>query len=590
MFNRAMLSKTAQEMPGSQEVHTLDHFLFSYLHDIGVRHCFGMPGDYILPLFKSLEQTRGIEAVVATHEPCAAFSADAYGRLAGLGVLLVTYGVGGFNAMNGVAGAYAESSPLLVISGGPRRDATDTASFLAPAVHHYVKHQTSQLEAYRQVTDLALRIKAPETAAATIRRAVTHAKMRKLPVYLEIPTDLMQADIPTYDQENLEELEDDKIVERAVAFFLDRIYAARNPVLVVGEEVGRYGLQAQVRRIMHARNIPVATSVLGKGIFDETEAGMLGVYAGVLSKTSEVREMVEEADLVVMLGVKMTDVNCGIFTADLEQERILVAKSGWLGDGAMRFSGNIPFDWFVAMLAAKIQPADSPRAWPRLPVADYGDSPVLMDRYLAMIEAHLDDKSVVIADTGDACYGSLFMTTRRDNGYLAPTFYNTMGFAVPAALGVQLAAPECRPIVLVGDGAFQMTGLEFSNLASRGLNPIVVVFNNSGYATQRIFTDGTFNDINQWNYARIVDLVGGGKAWRVTTAQEMKDALQASIEFTHGPSLIEAVVERGEISTGLRRFGQALRREKTGMCPLNESNVPCTHEDHCGFCRAAIWE
>jgi indolepyruvate decarboxylase len=341
---------------------------------------------------------------------------------------------------------------------------------------------------------------------------------------------------------------------------------------------------------MKARNIPVATSVLGKGIFDETEAGMLGVYAGVISRTPEVRKMVEEADLVVMLGAEMTDVNCGIFTADLAPERILVAKSGWLGNGTLHFSGDIPFDRFVTTLADRIAPADSPRAWPKLPAVDYADSPVLMDRYLALIEAHLDARTVVIADTGDACYGSLFMTTRRDNGYLAPTFYNTMGFAIPAALGVQLADPECRPVVLVGDGAFQMTGLEFSNLASRGLDPIVVVFNNGGYAMQRIFTDGAFNDIKQWNYARIVDLVGGGKAWRVTTAQEMKNALQAAIEFTQGPSLIEAVVERGEISTGLRRFGQALRREKTGMCPLNESSVPCTHEDHCGFCRAAIWE
>jgi TPP-dependent 2-oxoacid decarboxylase len=572
---------------------SLSHFLFSYLRDIGVRHCFGLPGDYILPLFKALEETPGIEAVVATHEPCAAFSADAYGRFAGLGVLLVTYGVGGFNAMNGVAGAYAESSPLLVISGGPRRDATDSATYLAPAMHHYVKHQTSQLEAYRHVTDLALRMEAPEMAAATIRRAAAHAKRLKLPVYLEIPTDLMQADIPVFSQENLAEQEDDTAVEGAVSLFLDRIYAARNPVLLVGEEVGRYGLQPQVRQIMKARNIPVATSVLGKGIFDETEAGMLGIYAGVISRTPEVRKIVEEADLVVMLGVKMTDVNCGIFTADLVRERILVAKSGWLGNDALRFSGSIPFDRFVTTLADRILPADSPRAWPRLPAASYAaydDSRALMDRYLALIESHLDDRTVVIADTGDACYGSLFMTTRRDNGYLAPTFYNTMGFAVPAALGVQLADPGCRPVVLVGDGAFQMTGLEFSNLASRGLNPIVVVFNNGGYAMQRIFTDGAFNNIKQWNYARLVDLVGGGQARRVTTAEEMKSALQTAIEFTQGPSLIEAVVERGEISAGLRRFGQALRREKTGMCPLNESSVPCTHEDHCGFCRAAIWE
>jgi indolepyruvate decarboxylase len=574
----------------TEETRPLGSFLFSYLRDLGVRHCFGMPGDYVLPLFKALEETPGIEAVVSTHEPCAAFSADAYARCTGLGVLLVTYGVGGFNAINGVACAYAESSPVLVVSGGRRHRSTDTETYFSPAAHHFVKHPSSQLEVFSQVTDMAMRVDSPETAAPMIRKAATHALKVKRPVYLEIPTDLMDTVITTTDQKVPEAWGYQEIMAEAVSFFLDRIQTARNPILLVGAEIGRHGLQGQVRQIMAARNAPVATSVLGKGIFRETEEGLLGVYAGVISQPPEIREVVEEADLVVMLGVKVTDVNCGIFTADLRRDRILIAKSGWVGDGYKRFSEEIPLDQFVTLLAEEISPVESSRTWPKLPAPDYSRSDILMDRYLAVINANLDEGNVIIADTGDSCYGSLFMTAQRDNGYLAPTFYNTMGFAVPAALGAQLADPESRPIVLVGDGAFQMTGLEMSNLVKWGLDPIIILFNNSGYGMQRIFVDGEFNNIQGWDYTRIVDLVGGGRAWRVTSAEEMQNALQGALEFSGGPSLIEAVAAKAEISTGLQRLGQVLQREKTGTCPLNEDTVPCNYQDRCGFCRATIWK
>ncbi len=602
------------DKPGRGGRLPLGQFLFAYLRSLGVRHCFGLPGDYVLPLFKALEDTPGIEPVVATHEPCAAFSADAYGRLTGLGVLLVTYGVGGFNAMNGVAGAHAESSPLLVISGGPPLGSRPPDPLLAPAAHHFVKHLSSQLEAYRHITDLALRIESREAAAATIEQAASHALRVKRPVYLEIPTDLMTSETavgtdsppgaglaPAAEAPRSAgtELGDGgpgsrstgpELLEQAVSLFLERIHAARDPVLYVGAEIGRYGLQPQVRRIMAARHAPVATSILGKGILNETEPGVLGVYAGVLSQTPTVRTLVEKADLVVTLGVKVTDVNCGAFTANLARDRILIAQSGWLGDGLQRFARDVPFAPFVRRLAERIAPLDGPPAWPQVGPTHVSEGRTLMDRYLAVVNAHLDEQHVVVADTGDACYGSLFLTTQRDNGYLAPTFYNTMGFAVPAALGVQLADPGCRPVVLVGDGAFQMTGMEFSNLVAWGLNPIVILFNNCGFGMQRLFVDGAFNDIQPWDYGRIIDLVGGGRAWRVTNAGEMQDALRASLAFTGGPSLIEAIVDKGEVSTGLDLLGQALQREKTGVCPLNEGDVPCRHEDQCAFCRAAIWQ
>jgi indolepyruvate decarboxylase len=572
---------------GERGTQPLGRFLFSHLRSLGVHHCFGLPGDYILPLFRQLEETPGIEGVVATHEPCAAFSADAYARYTGLGVLLVTYGVGGLNALNGVACAHAESSPVLVVSGGPRSGSEGDRPFAAEG-HHFVKHASSQLDAYRQVTDLALRVESRETAAQTIRRAAAHAARVKLPVYLEIPTDLMTAGIPVGG--GAPEPQPSGAVDRVVPFFVDRIREARNPVLLAGVEVARYGLQAEVRRIMQAGKIPVATSILGKGVFDEWEPGMLGVYGGVLSPARATRKIVEGADLVVMLGMKVTDVNCGAFTADLDRDRVLVARSGWVGDGRFRFGRDVPFDRFVRELSLAVPYVTTARGWPDVKRPDVRASGRLMDRYLAAIEDRLTEKHVVIADAGDGCYGSLFLRTRRDGGYLAPTFYNSMGFAVPAAVGVQLADPACRPIVLVGDGAFQMTGLELSTLASRGLNPVVVVFNNDGYGTQRLFVDGPFNDIRRWNYGKIVDLIGGGRSWRATTEKELGDALDAALGYVEGPSLIEAVLPKGSISTGLELFGRALMREKNGICPLNRDDEPCGHQDRCAFCRASIWE
>jgi indolepyruvate decarboxylase len=144
--------------------------------------------------------------------------------------------------------------------------------------------------------------------------------------------------------------------------------------------------------------------------------------------------------------------------------------------------------------------------------------------------------------------------------------------------------------VLVGDGAFQMTGLEFSNMVRLGLDPIVVLFNNDGFGMQRVFQDGAFNAIQSWDFQRVVDLVGGGRAWRVSSPEELDRALGEAEAFREGPSLVEVVYPKGVISTGLRLISQALLREKTGHCPLAPPGATsCEHAGQCGFCRAAIW-
>lgn len=577
----------------------LGHHLFTYLRDRGVKHCFGIPGDYIIPLYADLEATEGIEAVVATHEPCAAFSADAYGRQTGLGVLLATYGVGAFNALNGVAGAYAERSPLLVISGGPPRGYNHGSDLFEPLKHHVVRTPSDQLEVYQRVTDLALRMESPKDAAPFIHRAAEHAVRAKLPVYLEIPTDMMTAQIPV-DGAKLStrggDATDRQILAHAVHTFSDRMAQAQRPVLLIGEEVSRYRLESAVLRLMRAQGALTAMTVLGKGALAEGQPGVLGVYAGVMTPDPDVRALVEQSDLVVMLGAKVTDVNCGVFTADLHRDRVLIAKTGWVGDGYRRYAAELPFPEFLQALVGSFPvQADRKEALPVLEAP--GPAPAgqetkmsLMDHYLQTINDDLREEDVVVADTGDACYGSLFFRTRRQLGYLAPTFYNTMGFAVPAALGAQLADPEVRPVVLVGDGAFQMTGLEMANMVRSKLDPIIVLFNNGGFGMQRIFADGAFNDHGEWHYGRMVDFLGGGRSWQVKDPAALKAALAEAREYRSGPSLIEALLPKGVISTGLRIMGEALTREKKGSCPMAPAGAEsCQHQSKCAYCRAAVW-
>ncbi len=567
--------------------------LFSTLAQLSVRHVFGIPGDYVLPLYAALEATEGIEPVVATHEPCAAFSADAYGRQAGLGVLLVTYGVGGFNAMNGVAGAYAEQSPLLVISGGPPRGYSPSNDPLEPIPHHVLRTATDQLDAYRKVTDLAMRLEDPATAAQDVLDAALWARERKRPVYVEVPTDLMTLPIPVGATAPRTEAEFQADLDRAVTLFSERLAAAERPVLMVGMEVARHRLQAEVRRLMHAYNAPVVTTALAKATLADTEAGVLGVYAGVLSADPDARKLVESSDLVVMLGAVVTDVNCGAFTADLHRDRMLIARSGWIGDGSLRIGRELGFARFLRALAAELPatPSEPSSTWPQSHPFDYRSSASRMDQYLGVVQAQLQPDDVVVADTGDSCCGSMGLSIPRENGYLANAFYGSMGFAVPAALGAQLAEKETRPLVLVGDGAFQMTGLELSNAVRHGLDPRVVLFNNNGYGMQRVFQDGPFNDIGRWDYQQLPALLGGGRAWRVDSPEGLQVALAEARDHHDGPSIIEAVLDQGDISTGMQIFGRAFAREKSGHCPMAPPDAPpCDHHDTCAYCRAAIWK
>jgi indolepyruvate decarboxylase len=171
----------------------------------------------------------------------------------------------------------------------------------------------------------------------------------------------------------------------------------------------------------------------------------------------------------------------------------------------------------------------------------------------------------LIADTGDALFASVDI---RANDCIAPAYYATMGFAVPAALGVQIASGR-RPLVLVGDGAFQMTGSEISHARQYGCNPIIVLLNNSRWEMlQAFFPEARYNETVSWPFAKLAEL-WGGRGVRAFTPRQLRDALSAAYDekrFT----LIEVGLTKGDVSPILRGFVEAFKKRvysKAGTGP-----------------------
>src|SRR5205814_3488101 len=170
------------------------------------------------------------------------------------------------------------------------------------------------------------------------------------------------------------------------------------------------------------------------------------------------------------------------------------------------------------------------------------------------LNAFLSEHTVVVADVGDALFGACDLFIRHRTEFLGPAYYASMGFAVPASIGAQLANPKLRPLVLVGDGAFQMTGLELATSARYKLNPVVVVLNNRGYGTERHIQDGPYNDVWPWHYSRLPEVLGAGRGWVVETEEQLDRALNETRRWPESFCLLDVALAPLDRSPALDRL------------------------------------
>lgn len=544
---------------GTQPV-TISKYLIDRLYGLGLRTMFGIPGDYVLGFYSDLEESP-IEIVGTTREDSAGFAADAYARVSGLGAVCITYCVGGLSVANSVAGAYAEKSPLVVISGAPGVSERSRNALL----HHKVRDFDTQRQVFDKITVASAAIEDPLTAFREIDRVLEAVLRYRRPGYIEIPRDMAHvAPGRPHAWSYREPQSDPKELEEAVAETVAMLAHSEKPLILSGVEVHRFGLQKAVVRLAEKFNIPIASTLLGKSAISEGHPLYVGVYEGAMGKR-EVTEFVEESDCVLMLGTFLTDINMGIYTANLDPGRCILSTSE---DLRIRYHHyhEVQLGDFVQRLV-KQSIACGKRALPSRPDKRLEEfkprrgAAVTVKRLFEKINSILDEQMIVICDVGDSLFIGSDLEMNRHTDFISPAYYASMGFAVPAALGSQMASPQHRPFVLVGDGAFQMTGMELSTIHRRGLNPIVVVLNNKGYTTERFILDGPFNDIGNWNYHKVTELIGGGWGFNVQSETDLEKALDAALANKDSFSLLNVHLDPYDRSDALERLASRLSQK-----------------------------
>jgi indolepyruvate decarboxylase len=542
---------------------TIGSVLIERLHQLGVRHIFGIPGDYVLGLYKLIEQSP-IRHIGTTREDAAGYAADAYARITGIGAACVTYCVGGLNVVNAVACAYAERSPVVLLTGSPGL----SERVNNPYLHHMVRDFSTQREVFEKMTVASVVLDDPHTAERDMERAFAALLRYKRPIYLEVPRDMVHVPLPAAHPVCVEEEPSNPAaLAEAVSEVRGMLETAGRPVLLVGAELGRFGLEDQLLKLVERLNVPVASTLLGKSVIREDHPLYVGVYGGLIGR-DDVQQFVNGSDCLLILGTHLTDIEDVSANSPLIAEgRTVHATSDRIAVKHHRYE-NVRFDDFVRALGDLAVRPFPRRALPgpepvnsRPPAAS--DAATLRGLF-THLNSLLDEKTLVIADVGEALFAAADLRVHRRFEFIAPAYYTSMGFAVPAAVGVGFADPALRPIVLVGDGAFQMTGTELATCVRHKQAPVVIVLNNRGYSTEREIMEGPFNDIHDWRYDKVCELVGGGTGYLVRTHGELVKALEAALADRSQAHVLNVLLDPADRSPAMIRLAKRLAKRLAG--------------------------
>jgi TPP-dependent 2-oxoacid decarboxylase len=523
------------------------------LRQLGANCAFGIVGDFALRLFGELN-SQDFTVLVTTDEQGAGFAADAFARINGFGVVAVTYGAGGLKITNAAANAWAEQVPLLIISGAPGVGEREND----PLLHHKVKSFDSQLNVFAELTCAQAVLRSPHNAAEEIDRVIRTMLSEQRPGYIEVPRDMVSVEIDATTSAIEPQLPrlDPVALEEAVRDVMNELQKASTAAIHAGAMIERRNLESDLFSFATTAGIPVATSSLARGVFPERHALGLGVYLGALSPEDVVRR-VEDADVVLSMGVLQTDLTLGAFTANLDHKKEVLCSDTEVTVGYRTYK-DVPLWAFLpalnsALTGKKLEIAHDP-------IPDHEpfhatNASLTVERTIDAISSHIDERHGLLLDPGEALFASVDM--RVPAWCHGSAYYATMGYAVPAALGVGLADPEHRPVVLVGDGAFSMTGLEVASCAFHGVPAVFIILDNQGFGTQRPILEGPFNEIPALAAEKLVAVIGSGKGWLVETEVEL-DAALTEVFASNEIGIIRVRLPKTARSAALSRLGAAL--------------------------------
>ncbi|OKI09870.1 hypothetical protein A6A06_04350 [Streptomyces sp. CB02923] len=550
---------------------TVADYLLRRLRELDVEHLFGVPGDYNLGFLDQVTAFPGLTWVGTCNELDAAYAADGYARLRGAAALVTTFGVGELSAVNGIAGAYAESVPVVAVTGMP---ATAVAAAGRPVHHTLMDGEYGHFgRMFAEVTVARADLTA-ENAPAEIDRVLRAMYRHSKPVHLNLPTDVVLARVPEPAGPLVvpDEPADPGLLRDFLASCARMLDGARSVTVLAGHEAERFRLRGPLRDLLAAAPVRAAAFSSGKGVLDETAPGFVGAYTGEISD-KRARAAVEDADCLILAGAPVSDSVTGGFSHHFTPERTIELRPGRAAAGRGVY-GGIAMAEAVAGLAGLLRGAELPEpdgyGEPAAPAdaatgSGAGTGGLTQRQLWSAIGAFLPVGSVLVAEQGTAFYGAQEVPLPADGRFVGQPLWGSIGYTLPATLGTGLAAPDRRSVLVIGDGSLQLTAQELGTMTRYGAAPVVVVVNNDGYTVERAIHGATasYNDIAAWDYTALPAAFGAGPgtvAVRVETPAELADALALAARTPDELVLIEAVLPRDdapELLTALaRRFAE----------------------------------
>jgi TPP-dependent 2-oxoacid decarboxylase len=543
--------------------YTVGDYLLDRLAELGVTEVFGVPGDFNLEFLDHVVAHQRIRWVGNANELNAGYAADGYGRLRGMSALVTTFGVGELSAANAIAGSYAEHVPVVHIVGAPSKDAQGARR----VVHHSLGDGDFEhfVRIAREITCAQANL-VPATATREIDRVLSEVREQKRPGYLLIATDV--ARFPTEPPTAPLSRYTGGTSPRALSLFVDaatELIGDHQLTVLADLLVHRLQVVPQLEALLAADVVPHATLMWGKSLVDETSPTFLGIYAGAASD-EPVRRAIEEAPVLVTAGVQFTDMVSGFFSQKIDPSRTID-----VGPNQSVVAGQVfaPLDIAAALEAlTSILKRRGVRSPPLPPTA--GDThftapdreqlltqEVLWDR----LSAALTPGNVVLADQGTSFYGMAGHRLASGVTFIGQPLWASIGYTLPAALGAGLAHPDRRPVLLIGDGAAQLTVQELGSFTREGVAPVVVVVNNGGYTVERAIhgQQAYYNDIVGWSWLDIPNALGvrDHLAFRVETYGQLDDALTAAAAHRDRMVLVEAVLPRSDVPPLLTELAES---------------------------------
>ncbi|ECF2939447.1 alpha-keto acid decarboxylase family protein [Salmonella enterica subsp. enterica serovar Reading] len=549
-----------------QNPYTVADYLLDRLAGCGIGHLFGVPGDYNLQFLDHVIDHPTLRWVGCANELNAAYAADGYARMSGTGALLTTFGVGELSAINGIAGSYAEYVPVLHIVGAPCSAAQQRGELM-----HHTLGDGDFRHFYRmsQAISVASSILDEQNACFEIDRVLGEMLAARRPGYIMLPADVAKKTaIPPTEALALPVHEAQSGVETAFRYHARQcLMNSRRIALLADFLAGRFGLRPLLQRWMAETPIAHATLLMGKGLFDEQHPNFVGTYsAGASSK--EVRQAIEDADRVICVGTRSVDTLTAGFTQQLPAERTLEIQP---------YASRIGETWFnlpMAQAVSTLRELCLECAFAPPPTRSAGQ-PVRIDKgeltqesFWQTLQQYLKPGDIILVDQGTAAFGAAALSLPDGAEVVVQPLWGSIGYSLPAAFGAQTACPDRRVILVIGDGAAQLTIQEMGSMLRDGQAPVILLLNNDGYTVERAIHGAAqrYNDIASWNWTQIPPALNAAQqaeCWRVTQAIQLAEVLER-LARPQRLSFIEVMLPKADLPELLRTVTRALEARNGG--------------------------